>query len=185
MEASKAYQRERFADALKAARQVLANVPDLAAGLELAGLCLYRMERWAAAAKDLERFVELTGSTEQHAVLADCHRALRHYGRVAELWEDLASSSPTGGLVAEGRIVAAGALADQGRFRDAIALLERAPLVTKRPKEHHFRLWYALADLYERAGEGPRARELFLRLAKADPEFADVAERAASLGSSE
>ena len=47
----------------------------------------------------------------------------------------------------------------------------------KRPQEHHLRRAYALADLYERAGDVARARELFSRLAAADPDFADVRTR--------
>jgi hypothetical protein len=48
-------------------------------------------------------------------------------------------------------------------------------------QEHHVRVWYALADLYERAGEIPKARELFLRVRRHDAAFSDVAERLASL----
>jgi hypothetical protein len=40
---------------------------------------------------------------------------------------------------------------------------------------------YALADLYERAGDIPRARELFKRIARHDPRFFDAAERVKSL----
>ena len=47
----------------------------------------------------------------------------------------------------------------------------------KRPLEHHLRLWYALADLEERAGNLSRARELFDRVRDHDPDFADVALR--------
>ena len=36
-------------------------------------------------------------------------------------------------------------------------LLERRGADAKRAQEHHLRLWYALADLYERAGDIPRA----------------------------
>jgi tetratricopeptide (TPR) repeat protein len=43
------------------------------------------------------------------------------------------------------------------------------------------RLWYALGDLYERAGEIPHARELFRRVAAVDPDLADVAQRVAAL----
>ena len=39
--------------------------------------------------------------------------------------------------------------------------------------------WYALADLYERAGDVPRARELFRRDPADQPGFADVAQRLA------
>ena len=61
----------------------------------------------------------------------------------------------------------AGSRADRGRLRDAIATLDRRATDVKRVQEHHLRLWYALADLFERAGEIPRARELFLRVRKA------------------
>ena len=60
--------------------------------------------------------------------------------------------SPSAELVTEGRIVFAGAQADRGRLRDAIALLDRRAGEVKRAKEHHLRLWYALADLEERRG---------------------------------
>ena len=44
------------------------------------------------------------------------------------------------------------------------------------------RQWYLLGDLYERAGDLPRAREYFERVGKADPEAFDVAERLRGLG---
>lgn len=182
MEASKAFERERYGDALKILRPLAEEAPDVAAVRELYGLCLYRQEKWAEAIRQLQRFVELTGSVEQNPVLADCHRALRHYAIVEDLWNELAESSPSADLVAEGRIVMAGALGDQGRLSDAIALLERSRVSVKRPKAHHLRLWYALADLYERAGDVPRARELFTRVLSADPTMGDVSDRITGLG---
>jgi hypothetical protein len=41
---------------------------------------------------------------------------------------------------------------------------------------------YALADLYERAGDVPQARELFSRVAASEPDFVDVQERLHALG---
>jgi len=111
----------------------------------------------------------------------DCMRAQGRYRRVDELWEDLASQSPSAALVTEGRIVLAGSRADRGRIRDAIDLLERRSGDVSRVQVHHLRLWYALADLYERAGEVGRARELFTRVRRHDAAFADVAERLAAL----
>lgn len=181
MEASRAFERDRYGDSLRMLRPLLEEAPDVAAIRELIGLCLYRQEKWSEALRHLDRFVELTGSVEQHPVLADCHRALRHYSTVTSLWEELAASSPSAELVAEGRIVMAGALGDQGKLPDAVALLERGPLSSKRPKLHHLRLWYALADLYERAGDVPRARDLFTRVAKHAPEMADIESRIRNL----
>jgi hypothetical protein len=79
--------------------------------------------------------------------------------------------------VAEGRIVYAGSLADQGRLVDAIALLEAAPLGDKGLKEHHLRLRYVLGDLNDRAGEHQAARRWFESVASTDPGFFDVRDR--------
>ena len=68
----------------------------------------------------------------------------------------------------EGRIVYAGALADQGRLPEALALLRKRAERIKKPGEHQLRLWYALADLEERAGNLARARELFHEVRRAD-----------------
>jgi len=149
---------------------------------ELLGLTLYRMERWRQAAAELEAYRQLTGSVDQNPVLADCYRAMRRWGKVDELWEELKAASPSAELVAEGRIVAAGARADRGDLRGALALLEAANAVPRRVREHHLRLWYVLADLYDRAGDVPHARTLFQRIRTVDPDFADVADRLRSLG---
>lgn len=180
--ATTAYERERYGDALRILRPLAEEYPDLPAVRELTGLAAYRDRRWADAVKHLTRFVEVTASVEQHPVLADAHRALGHHAEVERLWEELAAESPSAELVAEGRIVMAGSLADRALVTDAIALIQRAPLRTKRPKPHHLRLWYVLADLYERAGDTPRARERFGAIAAADPAFADVVGRLDALG---
>jgi tetratricopeptide (TPR) repeat protein len=111
----------------------------------------------------------------------DCARALGRYKRVDALWEELRAVSPSAEIVTEGRIVAAGALADQGKLEAAIKVLERAPGTAKRVLPHHLRLWYALADLQERAGDIPAARALFRKVSAQDPSFVDVAERLAAL----
>jgi tetratricopeptide (TPR) repeat protein len=157
------------------------SAPNSPAVRELNGLVLYRTGQWAAATKELERYRELTGSYDQHPVLADCYRALRRYEEAEELWQDLRAASPSGDLVAEGRIVAAGSRSDQGDLTGAINLLEKALRRVNHPQERHLRQWYALADLYERAGDLPRARDLFNRIASADPDAFDVRARLRSL----
>ena len=181
-DAATAYAAERYPDARRILAPIVSEVPDLAEGRELYGLTLYRLGRWRDAARELEAFVDLTGgSTEQHPVLADCRRALGQYAAVEQLWEELRVASPSGALVAEGRIVAAGALADQGRLAEAVALLGKGFKLPKRPLDHHLRRAYALADLYERSGDLPQARSLFSQVARAEPDFLDAAERAAGL----
>ncbi len=148
---------------------------------ELYGLTLYRLGEWRAAARELEVFRTLTGSAEQLPVLTDCYRALKRYDKVEELWKELAAASPSAEIVTEGRIVAAGALADRGELDRAIRFLEAGQKPPKRMRTHHIRLNYVLADLVERAGDIPRARQLFRRVADADPDFADVSNRLRTL----
>ena len=97
-------------------------------------------------------------------MLADCYRALRRHARVEELWTELKLASPSAPIVAEGRIVMAGSLADRGELRKAIALLRPAAAPPRRIREHHLRTWYVLADLYDRSGDVTAARQLFSRI---------------------
>jgi tetratricopeptide (TPR) repeat protein len=168
-------------EALKILRPWREAHPDSVELRELLGLSYYRLGRWSLAQTELEAFVGLSDSTEQHPVLMDVARALGRFKRVEELWDELRAVSPGAELVTEGRIVFAGALADQGRLDEAIQILERAPASPKRVLPHHLRLWYALADLHERAGDIPAARALFRKVSGQDPQFVDVAERLAAL----
>jgi tetratricopeptide (TPR) repeat protein len=181
-QAAREYADERYTDARRRLRRVLEQVPDLPEARELMGLCQYRLGRWKDAVRELGRFAELTGSTEQHPVLADCYRALGRHARVAELWAELSEDSPSAELVTEGRIVAAGSLADQGDLAGAIRLLAKGFRFPKAPREYHLRRAYALADLYERAGDVPQARSLFGSLVGADPDYLDVVSRLRALG---
>jgi tetratricopeptide (TPR) repeat protein len=181
-DAVRAYERDRYQDARRILRSLAEQAPDAPAVRELFGLTLYRLNRWAEALKELEAFRALTGSHDQDPVAMDANRALKRWAAVERVWAGLREASPSPDIVAEGRIVAAGALADRGRLADAIGLLERAPTEVKRPRLHHLRTWYALADLYERAGDLPRARALFRTVLRQDADFADVAERLSGLG---
>lgn len=181
-DATRAFSAERYSDAARILKKLAEEAPRVAAVRELYGLTLYRQGKWRPAVKELEAFRMLTASTEQHPVLADSYRALGNTTMVDELWEELRSASPGADLVSEGRIVVAGSLADRGDLPGAIRLLEQGWRVPRRPQEHHLRRGYALADLYERAGDVARARELFGRVAALDPDFADVRARLRALG---
>jgi tetratricopeptide (TPR) repeat protein len=176
-DATYAYERERYQDARRILRALADEVSGSVAVRELYGLVLYRTGQWAQAARQLEAYRQLSGSYDQHPVLADCYRALRRYDDAEAIWDELRDASPSGDLVAEGRIVAAGCRADQGDLAGAIALLERSARRVSHPQERHVRQWYALADLYERAGDMPKARQFFGRVAAADPDAFDVRQR--------
>jgi tetratricopeptide (TPR) repeat protein len=156
MKAADAYSRDHERDALRLLRPLRDALPESPSVRELIGLA-------------------------QHPVLMDCYRAQRRWRKVDACWRELTAASPGADVVTEGRIVAAGALADRGRIDEAISLLTRADKKVAKPKPYHLRLWYALADLEERAGNVPRARALFDRVRREDAGFADVAERLAGL----
>ena len=178
---ARALDRGYEAEALRMLRPWREHYPDSVELRELLGVTYYRLGRWNLAQKELEAFTGLTDSTDQHPVLMDVARALGRWKRVDQLWEELRAVSPGAELVTEGRIVYAGALSDQGKLDEAIKVLERAPGSPKRILPHHLRLWYALADLHERAGDIPAARALFRKISAQDPGFVDVAERLAAL----
>ena len=180
-DATYSYEKERYADALRVLRQLVGEVPGSASVWELYGLTLYRSGNWAQAASALETFKELSGSYDQHPVLADCYRALRRYDDAEQMWVELREASPSGDVVAEGRIVAAGVKADRGDLAGAILMLEKASRKVAKPADRHLRQWYALADLYERAGDLPRARDLFNRVASIDADAFDVRSRLRAL----
>ncbi len=181
-DAAKAFRAERFEDARRILGDLAERAPGVSAVRELNGLTLYRLRRWKLAAAELEAFRSMTGSTEQHPVLADCYRALKRPAMVAELWDELRQASPSAELVTEGRIVAAGSLADQGKLKEAIAVLSQGKWrLPRQPREHHLRRAYALADLLERAGDVARARDLFERIQRADARFGDVGRRLKAL----
>ena len=180
--AADAFRRDRDREVVGILRPLRDALPDAPSVRELLGLAHYRIGNYAAAAKELEAYRNVTGAVDQHPVLMDCYRAKRRHRLVDDLWAELAAASPSAALVAEGRIVEAGSLADRGRLDDALAMLRRRADDVKRPRDHHLRLWYALADLEERAGNHAEARALFDRVRRRDPQFADVTERRRALG---
>lgn len=98
------------------------------------------------------------------------------------VWNEIKELSPSHEVLAEGRIVAAEALADQGDLRGAIELMAPATKRAKSVREHHLRQWYVLGDLYDRVGDPIGARRWFSAVAEVDSEFADVDQRLRGIG---
>jgi len=183
--AIRAYERDRYLEAFRITRALADRVPESAAVRELHGLVCYRLGRWREAAKHLEAARSFSGDDpSQLPVIMDCRRAMGHRNKVDALWKELRAASPTADVLAEGRLVLAAHRAEQGELDSAIEVLVSAGAARKlrHPAERHLRQWYVLADLYERAGDFARARELFARVAEADPDLADAAQRFAELG---
>ena len=178
-----AFEAHRYSEARKLIMPLLSQVIGIAVVHEVAGLSMYRLGRWQDAADQLEIARGLKpAEVVNHPVLADCYRALRRYEKVTELWESMKLMSPQAGLLAEGRIVAAGALADQGELQSAVRMMTHGTSDPHKVQEHHLREWYVLADLYDRAGDVASARRLFVKIQSSEPKFADVADRLNTLG---
>ena len=184
--AAEAYDRHRYEEALRHARAVADLVPGVGAVRELAGLAAYRAERWVIARSQLRAHFEITGDAEHLALVMDAERALRHGRAVERVYEELLEAEPGADVLAEARIVLAGAWADERRYPEAIDLLVKAGAAKKlrNPSFRHVRLWYALADVYDRAGDTANARELFARIVAVEPEAYDAAERLGEVGHS-
>jgi tetratricopeptide (TPR) repeat protein len=178
-----AFEAHRYSEARKLSMPLLSQLSGIAIVHEVAGLSMYRLGRWQDAADQLEIARGLKpAEVVNHPVLADCYRALRRYEKVTELWESMKLMSPPAGLLAEGRIVAAGALADQGELQSAVRMMTHGTSDPHKVQEHHLREWYVLADLYDRAGDVASARRLFVKIQSSEAKFADVADRLNTLG---
>jgi len=180
-EAAGAYMEEDYAEAIRLGEQAKHIALRSAAARELLGLAYYRTGKWSEAAKELTTFRRISGSTEQNPVIADAYRAMGKPDKALEFCQEIERKAVEPAVYYEGIIVGAGALADQDRLDDAIAILERLDLRPEIAAEHHLRAWYALADLLERRGRFTQAREWFEAVAAADAEMTDAPERAKKL----
>lgn len=182
--AAEAYDRKRYEEALRLGRIVSDAVPGVAPVRELTGLAAYRADRWNMAKIHLRSHFTITGDPEHLALVMDCDRANRRYRAVAKTFEEIEASEPTAEVLAEARIVMAGSLADQRMYTEAIELLTRAGAAKqlRNPSFRHVRLWYALGDVYDRAGDTTSAREMFARVVIAEPDAYDARARLDELG---
>lgn len=179
-----AYDRHRYEEALRLIRPVLDEAPGVADVHELAGLAAYRAGQFPTARSHLLRYVDATGDVEHLPLVMDCDRVDRRFRALDSHFERLSAGAPSADALAEARIVVAASLADRRRFDDAIQILARAgaarPL--RNPAFRHLRLWYALADVHDRAGHTSDARTIFERIVRADPEAYDAQARLEELG---
>lgn len=176
----------RRGDHRQAAREAEAAkslAPRSAAVREVLGLAHYGQERWRDALREMQAYRRMSGRLDQNHIIADCYRALGNPERaVAEAEAGLGARIPEGSR-AEAAIVGASALADLGRFREALALLRRIPTRQDVGRPHDLRVWYVRGDILARAGRRDEAAREFRRIIRHDHSAFDAAERLAELGS--
>jgi tetratricopeptide (TPR) repeat protein len=181
-QAQQALERERFDEARRLATPLAREFPEVAGVRQVVGLAAYRSGRWKQAVTELEAARSRRPSVELMPVLADAYRALGRWRDVDRIWNEVREISPAQDVLAEARIVAAGAEADRGDLHAALRTMARAKQVPKRVRDHHLRQWYVLGDLYDRAGDPIEAAKWFGLVARHDPEFVDVGDRLRALG---
>ncbi|HEY6567736.1 MAG TPA: tetratricopeptide repeat protein [Actinomycetota bacterium] len=156
--------------------------PRSASVREVLGLALYGQERWQEALTELKAYRRMTGHADQNHVIADCLRAVGKPAEAIPLAEEALRAKVSNDAKAESVIVAASALADQGRFAEALAFLGRAKTREDVAEPYTLRLWYVRGDIMVKAGRREEGAEEFRKIMRHDAGAFDVAERLAELG---
>ena len=149
---------------------------------EVLGLALYGQGRWQDALTELKAYRRFSGRADQNHVIADCLRALGKPQDAVPLAEEELRAKVPNEAKAEAVVVAASALADQGRFAEALAFLGRAKTREGVSEPYTLRLWYVRGDILAKAGRADEAAAEFRKVMRHDPSAFDVAERLADLG---
>ena len=123
-DARAALDRDHVDEARRIVTPLLRTVPGVAAVHEVAGLVAYRRGRWREAVRELETARALTPNVDVLPVLADSYRALRRWNDVERVWLEVREASPNQDVMAEARIVAAGAQADRGDLAGALRTMD-------------------------------------------------------------
>jgi len=150
---------------------------------EVLGLALYGLERYPQALSEMQAYRRMSGRADQNHIIADCLRSMGRSDRAVPLAEEaLAARGVPIAAKAEAVIVAASALADQGKFDQALGMLRRVRTRDDVASPEVLRVWYVTGDILERAGRRAEAQREFRKVVRHDPAAYDAAERAAALG---
>lgn len=175
-------QRDRAAAAVTAALEAKHAAPRSGAVRELVGIALYEAGRFREALRELQAYRRMTGRNDQNHLIADAFRAIGAPARAVEEARAALRARVPQEVRAEATIVGASALADMGRFEEAIGLIRTYPHDERLGRPHDLRVWYAAGDILERAGRSGEAAAEFRRVVRHDAAAFDAAERLARLG---
>jgi tetratricopeptide (TPR) repeat protein len=146
------------------------------------GLAYYRLERFREALTEMQAYRRMSGRADQNHIVADCLRAIGRPDRAVPLAEEaLASRGVPLSAKTEAVIVAASALADQGKFDQALGLLRRVRTRDDVAGPEVLRVWYVTGDILAKAGRPQEAAREFRKILRHDASAYDAAERVAQL----
>jgi tetratricopeptide (TPR) repeat protein len=149
---------------------------------EVLGLAYYGQGRWREALAELKAYKRITGRNDQNHLIADSLRGIgRPMDAVPLADEAIRDRAVSNEVKAEVVVVAAAALADEGRFAEALAFLGRARTKDDVAEPYTLRLWYVKADILERAGRKRDAANELRKIVRHDATAFDAAERLATL----
>ncbi len=168
---------DRLEEAVELLARAKHHAPRSPSIRELTGLVHYHRAAWREAARELAAYRRLSGRRNQDPVYADSLRALGRPEKAVEVLEALDPKEVSEEVYVEALVVAGGALRDLGRTVQSIELLRNGPLRPSQVLPHHLRLWYALADALEEAGDRGEARAWWDAIYAEDPSFFDVDRR--------
>lgn len=162
-------------EALEWAKHV---APRVSAVREAYGVARYLDEDFSGALTELQAYRRMTGRVDQNHVIADCLRGLgRDRERIVALVEELLGDEQApADRRAEGVIVWAGALIDEGQRPAARSLLRRH-LSSPGGRDgtlgepHQLRVLVLAAELAERDGDDEEARTYRQLIARSEPEL--------------
>jgi tetratricopeptide (TPR) repeat protein len=171
------------AAAVQAATRAKAIASRSGAVREVLGIALYQTGGYREALRELQAYRRMTGRADQNHLIADSYRALGESEKAIEpAMEALRSQIPDEAR-AEAAIVGGSALADLGRFSEALGMLRSVHTGDRAARSFDLRLWYVMGDVLERSGRPNEAAEEFRRVVRHDPDAFDASERLARLGS--
>jgi tetratricopeptide (TPR) repeat protein len=179
-EAVDALDRGREGDAARLAQQAKTLAPRSGAVREVLGMALYRRARFRDALRELQAYRRFTGRPDQNHLIADCHRALGAPEKALPLVREALDARIGAEARAEAAVVGGSALADLGRYEEALTLLRRFDR-GEDAGPYDLRVWYVTGDVLERAGRVREAARAFRRVVDHDPEAFDAAERLSRL----
>jgi tetratricopeptide (TPR) repeat protein len=180
-EAVDALDRGRPGDAVRPASEAKSLAARSAAVREVLGMALYRKGSFREALRELQAYRRLSGRADQNHLIADSHRALGAPAKALPLVREALDARISAQARAEAAVVGGAALADLGRFEEALTLLRRFDSDAEVARPYDLRVWYVTADILERVGRRRDAVRLFRRILDHDPEAFDVADRLARL----
>jgi len=174
-------ERGRAAQAVAAAQAAKAMAPRSGAAREVLGVALYQAERFREALRELQAYRRITGRLDQNHLIADSYRALGAPEKAIDPAREALKARLPDEVRAEAAIVGASALADIGRYTEALSMVRASPTRERLSRPYDLRVWYVTGDILERAGRTSEAAEEFRRIIRHDPGAFDAAERLARL----